>query len=126
MNRLCLNCKRMEQTECECPCECPLYSASCTHENINNIEPCPAPYEHIINSPTPWIQPTRLKTCPSFNCSQYQTEWDCLGIVGCQWCHKDSDGETSLQTPFCSDISLCFKGIYGSMISYTDGTYSKN
>ena len=29
-DRLCLNCKRMEQAECECPCECPLDFDLCT------------------------------------------------------------------------------------------------
>ncbi|CAG5123241.1 unnamed protein product, partial [Candidula unifasciata] len=29
-DRLCLNCKRMEQTECECPCECPLEMDFCS------------------------------------------------------------------------------------------------
>ena len=31
-DRLCLNCQRMEQSECECPCECPLVSDICTGE----------------------------------------------------------------------------------------------
>ncbi len=30
IDRLCLNCHRMEQTECECPCECPLEMNYCT------------------------------------------------------------------------------------------------
>ena len=29
MDRLCLNCHRMEQNECECPCECPLENDVC-------------------------------------------------------------------------------------------------
>ena len=29
MDRLCLNCHRMEQNECECPCECPLENDFC-------------------------------------------------------------------------------------------------
>lgn len=29
INRLCLNCNRMEQKECECPCECPMTSETC-------------------------------------------------------------------------------------------------
>ncbi len=29
VDRMCLNCKRMEQTECECPCECLLEMDSC-------------------------------------------------------------------------------------------------
>ena len=30
VDRLCLNCNRMEQNECECPCECPLEMNLCT------------------------------------------------------------------------------------------------
>lgn len=29
-DRLCLNCKQMEQTVCECPCECQLDVDFCT------------------------------------------------------------------------------------------------
>lgn len=125
MDRLCFNCKRMEQTECECPCECSLYSASCVQQNFSILEPCPAPYEQGIISQSLWTPSVPLKSCPSFNCKDYQTENECLGVVNCQWCHYDSDGETSLQAPFCSDLSLCFRGIFGSLVPYGDGTYSK-
>ncbi|XP_051174131.1 VWFA and cache domain-containing protein 1 [Leptopilina boulardi] len=123
MDRLCFNCKRMEQTECECPCECSLYSASCGQQNFSVLEPCPAPYEQGISSQLFWTQSVPLKSCPSFNCKDYQTENECLGIVNCQWCHYDSDGETPLQAPFCSDLSLCFRGIFGSLVPYGDGSY---
>ncbi|XP_012277119.1 VWFA and cache domain-containing protein 1 [Orussus abietinus] len=124
MDRLCLNCKRMEQTECECPCECSLYSSGCIQPNISSYEPCQAPYEQGATLQTPWAQLTSLKPCPSFNCKAYETERECLGIVGCQWCHVDSDGETPLPIPYCSDMSLCFRGIFGSLIPYSDGTYN--
>ncbi|XP_015599863.1 VWFA and cache domain-containing protein 1 [Cephus cinctus] len=126
MDRSCLNCQRMEQTECECPCECALYSAGCTQYNISGLEPCPAPYEQGVSLQTPWAQSVSLKSCPSFNCKAYETMQECLGVVGCQWCFIDSDGESLLQTPFCSDMSLCFKGIFGSLIPYGDGTYNSH
>lgn len=72
-----------------------------------------------------WIQSTNLKTCPSIDCKIFKMESDCLGIIGCQWCHIDNDGETPLQVPFCSDMSVCFRGILGSFMPLSDGTYSK-
>ncbi len=36
IDRLCLNCHRMEQTECECPCECPLDMDFCTGELLDS------------------------------------------------------------------------------------------
>ncbi|XP_076757338.1 VWFA and cache domain-containing protein 1 isoform X2 [Xylocopa sonorina] len=125
MDRSCLNCKRMEQTECECPCECALYYSNCAEYNMNemnDLEPCPVPYEQ--GSQMSWIQSTNLKTCPSIDCKIFRTENECLGIVGCQWCHIDSDGEMPLQAPFCSDMSRCFRGILGSFMPLSDGTYN--
>lgn len=126
MNRLCLNCNRMEQTECECPCECSLYSAECVQPNISNLETCTAPYEQGFSSNADWSQLTALKPCPVFNCKNYETKGECMGIVGCQWCSVDSDGESMLERPFCSDMNLCFKGILGSFLPYADGSYSKS
>ncbi|EFN86965.1 VWFA and cache domain-containing protein 1 [Harpegnathos saltator] len=124
MDHSCLNCKSMEQTGCECPCECSLYTSSCTQQNTDNLSSCQPLYEQGSSLQTPWIQPVNIKSCPSVDCKSYTTEKDCLGIVDCQWCHIDSDGETILQHPFCSDMSVCFKGIFGSLIPYTDGTYN--
>ncbi|XP_057341737.1 VWFA and cache domain-containing protein 1 [Microplitis mediator] len=129
MARSCLNCKRMEQTECECPCECSLYSSGCEPTNISNIEPCRPPYEQGIVPTTRWDRVTvpeqlNLQQCPSSDCKAYGTESECLGIVGCQWCSVDIDGETTLVHPFCSDINLCFKGVLGAILPYADGTYN--
>ncbi|XP_072753876.1 VWFA and cache domain-containing protein 1 [Anoplolepis gracilipes] len=126
MDHSCLNCKSMEQTGCECPCECSLYSSSCTQQSINNLNSCSPLYEQGSSLQTPWIQPTNLKSCPSVDCKSYTTERECLGVADCQWCHIDTDGETSLQQPFCSDMSICFKGIFGSLIPYSDGTYNSH
>ncbi|OAD54774.1 VWFA and cache domain-containing protein 1 [Eufriesea mexicana] len=127
MDRSCLNCKRMEQTECECPCECALYYSNCaeyTINDMNDLEPCSIPYEQGGNSQMPWIQSANLKTCPSIDCKMFKIENECLGIVGCQWCHLDNDGETPLQAPFCGDMSGCFRGILGSFMPLSDGTYN--
>ncbi|XP_074098201.1 VWFA and cache domain-containing protein 1 [Cotesia typhae] len=129
MARSCLNCKRMEQTECECPCECSLYSSDCEATNISNIEPCKPPYEQGIVPTTPWDRVTvpeqlNLQQCPSSNCKSYTTELECLGIVGCQWCSLENDGELNLANPFCSDVNACFKGVFGAPLPYADGTFN--
>ncbi|KAF7414483.1 hypothetical protein HZH68_002972 [Vespula germanica] len=118
-DRLCLNCRRMEQTECECPCECSLYSSSCVQHKIN-LEVCPPLSEQTIHLSHSWSQHLNVKSCPSFDCKVYKTEEECLGIVGCQWCYMDIDGVTSLQIPFCSDVFACFKGIFGAPVPYND------
>ncbi|KAK2588046.1 hypothetical protein KPH14_004115 [Odynerus spinipes] len=121
-DRLCLNCRRMEQTECECPCECSLYSSSCVQHKIN-LETCPPPSEQSIHLPLSWAQHLNIKSCPSFDCKAYKAEEECLGIVGCQWCHVDIDGVTPLQIPFCSNMFTCFKGIFGAPMPYNDETH---
>lgn len=92
--------------------------------DMRDLEPCPVMYEHGGNSQMSWIQSTNLKICPSIDCKGFKTENECLGIVGCQWCHVDSDGEALLQTPFCSDMFRCFRGVLGSYIPLNDGIYS--
>ncbi|XP_046425464.1 VWFA and cache domain-containing protein CG16868 [Neodiprion fabricii] len=123
MDRLCLNCKRMEQTDCECPCECPLYSESCGQSDNNELEACHALYEHGPSLQPSWTYPATLKKCPSFDCKSFENARECLGVTGCQWCHMDSDAETPLSTPYCSEQTLCFKGIFGSLTPYGDGIY---
>lgn len=49
-DRLCLNCHRMEQTDCECPCECPLEMNLCNGQLFNNEDKnaiCPPFVEHL-------------------------------------------------------------------------------
>nr|XP_033342707.1 VWFA and cache domain-containing protein 1 [Megalopta genalis] len=126
-DRSCFNCKRMEQTECECPCECALYFSNCadyTTYSLHDLEPCPVSHEQGGSSQVSYTQSINLKTCPSINCKILKTENECLGIVGCQWCHVDNDGETPLQVGFCSDMSKCFGGVLGSSMPLNDGTYN--
>ncbi|XP_011314621.1 VWFA and cache domain-containing protein 1 [Fopius arisanus] len=135
MDRTCLNCYRMEQTECECPCECSLYAEGCQRANTSSsLEPCMPAFEQGTsrNEPTAsnwgrsslYVQQLGIAQCPMPDCKTYETESDCLGIFGCQWCSIDSDGESSLASPFCSDTYLCFKGVLGSLFPYADGTYN--
>lgn len=118
----------MEQTECECPCECALYFSNCadyTTYNLHDLEPCSISHEQGSTSQVSYTQSVNLKMCPSIDCKLFNTENECLGIVGCQWCHVDNDGETPLQVAFCSDMSRCFRGILGSSMPLNDGTYSE-
>ncbi|XP_034936002.1 VWFA and cache domain-containing protein 1 [Chelonus insularis] len=130
MDRFCFNCKRMEQMECECPCECSLYSSGCKNtSSVNNIEPCVPPYEQGIVPTTRWDRVSipahlTLNQCPSLNCKAYTSESECLGIVGCQWCSLDIDGESFLGNPFCSEDYTCFKGVLGTPLPYSDGFYN--
>lgn len=134
MDRLCFNCNRMEQTECECPCECSLYAAGCQRANTTgDLEPCPPAFEQGTSRSDPtlstwgrsslFVQQLGVAQCPTPDCKGYERESECLGIFGCQWCSID-EGEISLPSPFCSDAYLCFKGVLGSLFPYADGTYN--
>ena len=118
----------MEQTDCECPCECSMYSVDCNEKFSDipdeDIEICPAPSEQGASQPAPWVRPGILSSCQSPNCRAYETKEQCLGIVGCQWCELDLYGK-DLQSSYCSDLSLCYGGISGAAIPYGDSTYSK-
>ncbi|XP_044016065.1 VWFA and cache domain-containing protein 1 [Aphidius gifuensis] len=141
MDRVCLNCKRMEQTECECPCECSLYNDNCEKTMTNyKLEPCQAPYEqgiqlsnsHINNGYTKTIDEQQqsssfsstIDTCPKIDCKLFDKEEDCNGIIGCVWCELDTDGETQLNTPVCTDESICYHGVLGSLLPYNDINYN--
>ena len=129
MDRSCLNCKRVDQTDCECPCECPLFANECSTTNmaVSELEPCPAPPEQGSGLAAPWVPSSlpALKSCQSYKCSDFRSRKDCLGVVGCQWCELDSDGESNLKDPYCADAAVCFSGVFGSPIPYGDGTFCK-
>ncbi|XP_065081043.1 VWFA and cache domain-containing protein CG16868 [Ochlerotatus camptorhynchus] len=131
----CLNCNRMEQTECECPCECPLdyyeesLNPSCQVDN-SGMGRKPAPQSIPLCSPLPedlssmnalnYESEYELKSCTNINCEDYTTQSECLGLVGCEWCQVDIDGENTLTTPFCTSQLTCFNGIFGSATPYGD------
>lgn len=127
MDRSCLNCKRVEQTDCECPCECSLYRTECQLQdsNSNDMEVCPAPQEQGSSLTSSSWTNGALRSCQPFSCKNFGSRSDCMGIVGCQWCEMGADGETKLQQPYCADIGVCFRGVFGSAVPYGDGTYSK-
>lgn len=48
-----------------------------------------------------------------------------LGIMGCEWCQVDVDGDTFFALPFCTQQSSCFNGVLGSVTPYGDGDLGK-
>ncbi|KAL1394728.1 hypothetical protein pipiens_003002 [Culex pipiens pipiens] len=136
----CLNCNRMEQTECECPCECPLEyydeesrsgsgcSSSPSSDSRRSRQPrpesiplcSPLPEELISMNALNFESEYDLKSCSSINCEDYTTQGECLGLVGCEWCQVDIDGENTLNTPFCTSQLTCFNGVFGSATPYGD------
>lgn len=118
----CLNCFRMEQNECECPCECRLDIDSefdtCSSKNqlqqldsLNEI--CQQQIEYT-NNYRQAIFKENIETCNLFNCDMFNEKEDCLGVVGCVWCHTNDD-ETQLSIPFCAIEATCYNGIFGSL-----------
>ncbi|XP_058448231.1 VWFA and cache domain-containing protein CG16868 [Malaya genurostris] len=133
----CLNCNRMEQTECECPCECPLdyydepSESSCRMDTLktggsrkplpDTIPLCsPLPEELISMNALNYESEIDLKSCININCEDFTTQSECLGLVGCEWCQVDIDGENTLTTPFCTSQLTCFNGVFGSATPYGD------
>lgn len=145
VDRLCLNCNRMEQTECECPCECPLLDYSdawpkevdatttgcqqlqqrnetLTQQNCDLARLNLEQEHHHLNTLMPIFRydfdEIDMKSCSNQNCEQFATHLDCLGVIGCEWCQVDVDGETVFGQPFCTAQASCFGGILGSVTPY--------
>ncbi|KAM8889913.1 VWFA and cache domain-containing protein 1 [Synchiropus picturatus] len=123
VDRLCLNCHRMEQNECECPCECPLEVNECTGNltNAENRNPsCEVHQEPVsLNVIDPSLHDT-LPQCINTRCSQRYSSSDCFGVLDCEWCMVDSDGKTHLDKPYCALQKECFGGIVGAKSPYVD------
>jgi len=43
-----------------------------------------------------------------------------LGVLGCEWCQLDLNGETRLKKPYCNYQHSCFGGILGAKTPYAD------
>ncbi|MCP9259045.1 VWFA and cache domain-containing protein 1 [Dirofilaria immitis] len=131
-DRRCLLCTRFDDAECECPCQCPLNcNTHCTASSSNvslygktsfapNMEcsgvvECPVMATIAPFSTRP-LQKTVLSECISIKCENYKMVDDCLGVLGCQWCIFDSDGQTLLLNPFCVSTDRCFGGTKGRRI----------
>ncbi|VDK74988.1 unnamed protein product [Onchocerca ochengi] len=129
-DRRCLLCTRFDDAECECPCQCPLNcNTQCTVSSSNvslyrkisfisecsDLEECPVMATIVPFSARP-LQKTVLSECVSIKCENYKTVDDCMGILGCQWCTFDSDGQTLLLNPSCVSTDECFGGTKGRRI----------
>ncbi|CAH0407090.1 unnamed protein product [Chilo suppressalis] len=130
-DRLCFNCNRMEQTDCECPCECSseLYecpNSNSTKSNQDNIPLCgmmPENNNHKSHYFHNFAE--NLKSCFDFQCESYVTHSSCLGVLGCEWCQIDTDARTPLSSPFCTSQSTCFNGVLGAVTPYGEGTFGQ-
>ncbi|KAF7711811.1 hypothetical protein HF521_000822 [Silurus meridionalis] len=121
VDRLCLNCHRMEQNECECPCECPLEVNECTGNltNAENRNPsCEVHQEPLSMTVIESSLQDTLPQCINTRCSQRFTSSDCFGVLDCEWCVVDSDGKTQLDKPYCALQKECFGGIVGAKSPY--------
>lgn len=132
VDRLCLNCHRMEQSECECPCECPLELDTCINmsdtvqSEADGLPTCPAQPEMSSSPPPPPSQRSRdvelLPACLALDCEGRLSERECFGVVGCEWCVRDTDGHSSLQVPFCTQHFKCYGGVLRGSSPYTEDT----
>jgi hypothetical protein len=87
IDRICLNCYRMEQTECECPCECSMTeidecpATSDEEREIENssIPICPVSPEYSISMRSLNSIDLDMKPCLNINCELLTSQTDCLG-----------------------------------------------
>ncbi|XP_038821713.1 VWFA and cache domain-containing protein 1-like [Salvelinus namaycush] len=124
VDRLCLNCHRMEQNECECPCECPLEVNECTGNltyTENRNPSCEVHQEPLSLTVMDSSLQDTLPQCINTRCSQRFTSSDCFGVLDCEWCMVDNDGKTHLDKPYCALQKECFGGILGAKSPYMDG-----
>lgn len=123
VDRLCLNCHRMEQTECECPCECPLSMNFCSDDIIqaNESKGSCSRYPEEIDTVRALPELGRtLPQCYQPNCGQKLKKNDCIGVIDCEWCEVDNDRVTRVKQPFCASQRMCFGGVLGAQSPYND------
>lgn len=111
-----MNCHRMEQSECECPCECPMELDTCINmsdsaqSEAEGLPTCPASEMSSFPPPPPSSRSRDvdlLPSCLALDCEGRISEKECFGVVGCEWCVRDSDGQSPLQvTFFFSNITI--------------------
>lgn len=141
LDRICLNCNRMEPTNCECPCECPLSvnEDDAGREDDDAADPdadtdaravhelCAVPSVHVTAGALDALSATvadldgELLACSDFNCEQYGAQLDCLGVQGCEWCQVDVDAESFFAQPFCTQQTACYDGVLGAETPYGGG-----
>lgn len=126
IDRVCLNCNRMDQTDCECPCECPMewqdlkqkqsgnkmindeYYSTTIANYTHQYSYCPPEAEKFNALPYVDMQTNMLPFCININCDIFATQFDCLAVMGCEWCMEDMDGNAL--NGFCTSQMACFNG----------------
>uniref|UniRef100_A0A1I8I3L5 VWFA domain-containing protein n=1 Tax=Macrostomum lignano TaxID=282301 RepID=A0A1I8I3L5_9PLAT len=94
VDRQCLNCKRWEVTDCECPCECPLAmglaSGRLRRQQDEENPSCPRRPER--GASVQFLLDAELSdypACPAQpDCRSRRTAESCAGLVGCEWCSR--------------------------------------
>ena len=61
-----------------------------------------------------------LPQCMHTRCTDRRTKSECLGVMDCEWCVLENDGNTLLGKPFCSTQRVCFAGVLGASTPYHD------
>ena len=114
-DRLCLNCHRMEQTDCECPCDCPLIMDTCSGDLMEKEDKNPSciPMTEPLREPSlPKYLFDSLDSCVNSDCFNKLSESECKGVLTCEWCSADLGHK--LKKPFCANQNICFGGNFGS------------
>ncbi|XP_033636500.1 VWFA and cache domain-containing protein 1-like [Asterias rubens] len=125
-DRLCLNCNRMEQTECECPCECELQLDNCHGTLRQGEDRNPSCSDKEENSTLPSVGESitdGLLQCYRYNCKQRKTFSECFGVVDCEWCVATTTSQGKLRklsNPYCATQRECFGGAVGAKSPYYD------
>uniref|UniRef100_A0A1A9ZGJ7 VWFA domain-containing protein n=1 Tax=Glossina pallidipes TaxID=7398 RepID=A0A1A9ZGJ7_GLOPL len=136
IDRVCLNCKRMDQMDCECPCECPMATVTENDDNGDNeLWPnsmflnisqqfmyCEPPNEEFYPIPEGFSsthQYLLLPPCLNINCDVFGNQKDCLAVMGCEWCQQDMEGD-EFPAAFCSTQTACFNGVLAGTSPYGD------
>ncbi|KAG5899705.1 hypothetical protein JTB14_030097 [Gonioctena quinquepunctata] len=122
VDRLCLNCNRMEQKECECPCECPLDRGDICDTHLANLNmtdnlPCTRYKEDSLDSSFTVNTKSNLEPCFPITCHTQKSHLDCLGLLGCEWCLYDAN-RNYLRDPFCASIATCLNGVFDASETY--------
>ncbi|SPP72929.1 VWFA and cache domain-containing protein CG16868 [Drosophila guanche] len=130
IDRECLNCKRMDQTDCECPCECPMVGDGNTSSSFEyyanytqHFPYCLPPSEHFVALPPTTQLLSALPSCMvagsavAGGCELYSSQRECLGVMGCEWCQQDVEGNT-FSAAFCAAQASCFNGVLASLTPY--------
>lgn len=70
----------------------------------DGLPTCPAQPEMSSSPPPPPSQRSRdvdlLPTCLALDCEGRLSERECFGVVGCEWCARDTDGHSALQVVY--------------------------